>query len=86
MTEEKRNRIIAAVTVTVILLIVILAAIVIYQLAILASMSKQKRQIEEDISYYQEQTAKDEQTLEDLQAEWYLRQKLFEYGYRESTK
>lgn len=81
MTEEKRNRIIAAITVTVTLFIVILAAIVVYQLCVMSSMKKYKRQLESDINYYEEQTVKDEQTLEDLQSDWFLRQKLLENGY-----
>lgn len=81
MTEEKRNRIVAAATVSVVLLIVILAAIVVYQLVILSSMRKHKQSIENEIRYYEEQTAKEEQTLEDLQSGWYLQQKLVENGY-----
>lgn len=81
MTEEKRNRIVAAVTVSVVLLIIILVAIVVYQLVILSSMRRQKREIENQIAYLQEQTDKEEQTLEDLQSDWYLQQKLVEHGY-----
>lgn len=81
MTEEKRSRIIAAITVTVVLLIVILTAIVIYQLVILSSMKKRKQNIENEIQYLQEQTAQESQTLEDLQSDWYLQQKLVENGY-----
>lgn len=81
MTEEKRNRIIAAATVTIVLLIVILAAIVIYQLVIISAIKKNKKNIESEIGYLQEQTAKAEETLEDLQSDWYLQQKLVENGY-----
>lgn len=81
MTEEKRNRIMGALTVTVILLIVILAAIVIYQLCILSQAKKQKRQIENDISYFQEQTEVIEDELKYIRDVETKRQKLLEYGY-----
>lgn len=81
MTEEKRKRMAAAITVSVILLIVILTAIVIYQFVVLSATQKHKRNIENEISYLQEQTANEKQTLEDLQSDWYLQQKLVEQGY-----
>lgn len=81
MTEEKRKRIAAAITVSAILLIVILAAIVIYQLVVISSTRRHEDRIKEEIEYYLEQTEQSEQTLKDLQGDWYLRQKLLEYGY-----
>ena len=81
MTEEKRNRLVAAATATAILFIVILVAIVIYQLAIISSAKKQKQRIEQEILQYQQLTEKEEKSLEDLQSLWYLQEKLLEYGY-----
>ncbi len=81
MTEEKRNRIAAAVTVTTILLIVILAAIVIYQLVVLSIVNSRRREIEREIAYYEEQTQTEQEHLDYLQSEWFLQDKLLEYGY-----
>ena len=81
MTEEKRNRLMAAVTVTSILLIAILAAIVIYQLVVLSSIVGERTKIEQEIAYYNEQTENYSGRLDYLQSEWFLQEKLLEYGY-----
>lgn len=84
MTEEKHNRVVAAVTVSVVLLIIILTAIVIYQLVIISSMNRHKRELETEITQLQEQTSAAEKNLEDLQSDWFLWQKLLEYGYHKA--
>ncbi len=81
MTEEKRNRIMAAVAVTVVLLITILVAIVIYQLVVISSINGEKRKIEDEIKYYEEQTVQQQDELEYLQSKENLQNKLLEYGY-----
>lgn len=81
MTEEKRNRLIAAVTVNVILLIVILAAVCIYQLVEIVSLKNMKEDINERINNYQTETEKNEKTLEYYQSEEGLLDKAYEYGY-----
>lgn len=80
MTEEKRNRLIAAVTVNVILLIVILAAVCIYQLVEIVSLKNMKEDINERINNYQTETEKNEKTLEYYQSEEGLLDKAYEYG------
>ena len=55
MKDEKRNRIFAAVTVNVILLICILAAVVIYQLAVIIDATRQKAQIQAEITQLEEE-------------------------------
>ena len=80
MTEEKRNRLIAAVTVNVILLIVILAAVCIYQLVEIVSLKNMKEDINERINNYQTETEKNEKTLEYYQSEELL-DKAYEYGF-----
>lgn len=81
MTEEKRNRLIAAVTVNVILLIVILAAVCIYQLVEIVSLKNMKEDINERINNYQTETEKNEKTLEYYQSEEGLLDKAYEYGF-----
>ncbi len=81
MTEEKRNRIIAAATVNVILLIVILAAVCIYQLVELSVLKKNKQVIEERINFYQHETEKNEKTLDYYKSEEGLLDKAYEFGF-----
>ena len=68
MTEEKRNRIVAAVTVNVILLI-------------LTRLRAKRQQLLRDMEYYQQQVDENEDFLERLQSEENLRDLLIEYGY-----
>lgn len=81
MTEEKRNRIIAAVTVNVILLIAILAAVIIYQLIEIKIVSRNRDEIIDKIQYYQTQTEKNENTLEYYKSYEGLVDKAYEFGY-----
>lgn len=81
MTEEKRNRLIAAVTVNVILLIAILAAVCIYQLVEMVALKKSKKEIQDKINYYQTETEKNEKTLEYYKSEEGLLDKAYEYGF-----
>ena len=81
MTEEKRNRIIAAVTANVILLMVILIAVVIYQLVDLTVISRRKSDIKQQIEYYRTETEKNEKTLEYWQSYEGLLDKAYEFGF-----
>jgi cell division protein FtsL len=54
VSEEKRNKIIAACTVNAILLVIILFAVMIYQFVVMANLGAKKKQIEQDIATYQE--------------------------------
>ena len=81
MTEEKRNRIIAAVTINVILLIVILAAVLIYQMVVLSVLRARREQIITETEQLVRLTEEGESELEKLQSQWYLQQKLIEFGY-----
>ena len=82
MTEEKRNRIAAAITVNVILLIFILAAVVVYQLAVITRANKQRQALREEIEFYNQQYRESEDLYERLQMEEFLMEKLVEYGYK----
>lgn len=81
MTEEKRNRLIAAVTVNVILLIVILAAVCIYQIVSIVNLNNVKNDVQAKISAYQTATEKNERTLEYYQSREGLLDKAYEYGF-----
>lgn len=64
MTEEKRNRIIAAVTVNVILLIAVLAAVIIYQLIFIKIASRERDDLKTQIKSYEDKIDKDNKTYE----------------------
>lgn len=81
MTDEKRNRIIAAVTVNVILLIAILAAVIIYQIIEIKIVARKKQDIINQIERCQEETKKDEKTLEYYQSFEGLMDLAYEYGF-----
>lgn len=52
LTEQKKNRIAAALTVNAVVLIVILAAFAIYQLAVIVRTANQVKQLEEEYDKY----------------------------------
>lgn len=81
MTEEKRNRLIAAVTVNVILLIAILAVVCIYQIVEMVTLSNLKKEIQKQIDYYQTETDKTERTLDYYKSEEGLLDKAYEFGW-----
>ncbi len=54
MTDEKRNRIIAAVTVNVILLIAVLVAVIIYQLVFIKIASRERDDLKTQIESYED--------------------------------
>lgn len=82
MSDEKRNRLVAAATVNVILLIVIFSAIIIYQLVVMGSMRSKRDALREEITQYEEATEDLDDDLNNrLKAQWYLQLKLIEYGY-----
>ena len=91
MKDEKRNRIFAAVTVNVILLICILAAVVIYLLAVIIDATRQKAQIQAEITQLEEdiKNAQGEldfyqslELLSDEQYKAYLLEQALQNGYR----
>lgn len=84
MTDERRNRIIAAVTVNGILLIAILAAVIIYQVIQITIVKRNKNDILTKIEQLEKETQKEEKSLnywksheglEDLYYEYYFSQK-----------
>ena len=81
MSEEKRNRILAAVTVNVILLIAILASVCIYQLVVMVNLNKMKNDLEDSILYYETMTDKNNATLDYYKTEEGLLDKAYEYGF-----
>ncbi len=81
MSEEKRNRILAAVTVNVILLIAILASVCIYQLVVMVNLNKMKNDLEDSILYYETMTDKNNSTLDYYKTEEGLLDKAYEYGF-----
>ncbi len=82
MTEEKRNRLVAAITVNVILLVVILAAVVIFQLAVITSASQQRTRMAEEIAEYDRLVKEGESRLDWLKSNENLRDLAVEYGYK----
>ena len=81
MTEEKRNRLVAAVTVNVILLVVILAAVCIYQLVHMITLKNLKSELNDKINYYEQQTDTNEKTLEYYKTEDALYDLALKYGW-----
>ena len=81
MTDEKRNRIISAVTVNVILLIAILAAVIIYQIVQIKIVSRNREDILNQIKYYQDETEKNEKTLNYYKSEQGLEDLAYKYGF-----
>ncbi len=81
MTEEKRNKLIAAVTVNVILLIVILAVVLVYQLIEISVKNNRKKQYAQEIQSYYEELEKAENSLDYYQSDEYLKQLAFKYGF-----
>ena len=81
MTEEKRNRLIAAVTVNVIFLVVVLAAVIIYQLAEIVIFNARKNELKREIERYEQLIEQGETDLEYLQSEQYLLDLALKLGY-----
>ena len=81
MTEEKRNRIVAAVTVNIILLIVILVAVLIYQMVVITKLRAKRQQILDEIKHYEQLIEESEDYFERLQSDEHLRDLLIEYGW-----
>ncbi len=84
MTQEKANKMAAAVTVNVILLIAILVVVVIYQMVQITVIQKRRNELLDQINYYNEKISEDIDDLEYLQSKEYLRDLAIEYGYRPS--
>lgn len=82
MTQQKANRIVAAVTVNAILLIAILVAIVIYQMVQITVIAKTRSDLIDQINYYKQGIEEKNDDLEYLKSDQYLRDLAFEYGYR----
>ena len=81
MTEEKRNRLIAAVTVNLILLIVVLVSVCIYQIVTIVNLKGIKKEVQRQIDVYETATEKNEKTLEYYQSREGLLDKAYEYGF-----
>ena len=81
MTEEKRNRLIAAATVNAILLIVILAAVCIFQLVKLVTLNNVKKDLQQQIQQYDEQRQINERTLDYYKSEEGLYDLAYKYGF-----
>ena len=78
MTDEKRNRIIAAVTVNGILLIAILAAVVIYQIVQITIVTRNKNDIVTQIEQLQKATEREQTSLD----YWQSREGLEDLAYQ----
>ena len=81
MTDEKRNRLIAAVTVNVILLIAILAAVVVYQIIQIKIVSRNRNDIVNKIEQLQQETEKVQNSLDYWQSQDGLEDLAYEFGF-----
>ena len=81
MTDEKRNRIIAAVTVNLILLIAILTAVVIYQIVQITIVTRNKNEIVKQIEDYQQATEREQNNLDYWQSQAGLEDLAYEFGF-----
>lgn len=82
MSEEKRNRLAAAITVNVILLIAILAIVVICQMAAISHKKAEQARLVAEIEQYEKAKEAGEDELEYLKSEEYLYDLLIKRGYR----
>lgn len=82
MTQQKANRIAAALTVNAIILIAILVAIVIYQMVLITVIAKTRSDLLDQIEYYEKAIEEKNDDLEYLKSDQYLRDLAFEYGFR----
>ena len=67
MSEEKRNKIIAAVTVNAIILIFIIVAVIIYQLVTISALNNRKKDLNEELYRIEQKYEDAEDILERLQ-------------------
>ncbi len=67
MSEEKRNKIIAAVTVNAIILIFIIVAVIIYQLVTISALNNRKKDLYEELYRIEQKYEDAEDILERLQ-------------------
>ena len=81
MTDEKRNRIIAAVTVNVILLIAILAAVVVYQIVQITVIKRNRDKIKADINWFIEHAVDENTSLEYWQSDAGLEDLAYKFGF-----
>lgn len=81
MTQEKRNRIVAAVTVNAVLLLVILMSVLIYQLTTIVALANRKKDIQNQIQEYERQIEDSEDKLDEYRTEEWLKNKAYEYGF-----
>ena len=81
MTDERRNRIVAAVTVNVIILIAILVAVVVYQLAFINVQKNKKIDLRNRIEQLEDATQDKVDTLEHWQSEAGLEDLAYRFGF-----
>lgn len=67
MSEEKRNRIVAAVTVNAIILVFIIVAVIIYQIVTISVLNARKKELYEELYRIQQQYENAEDVLYKLQ-------------------
>lgn len=81
MTEEKRNRVFAALTVNAVILLAVLVAVVIYQLVQIVVLSNRKQAVRQQIIQYEQQIEEENDKLEKYKTEEWLMNKAYEYGF-----
>ncbi len=81
MTEEKRNRLIAAVTVNVILLIAILTVVCIFQITEMVRYDNLIKDMDERIEYLGSETNKLNNSLDYYKSDEGLLDKAYEFGF-----
>ncbi len=88
MTQEKQNRIAAAVTVNAVFLIVILAAVAVYQMVVIATARAKYNWLKAEIAAVEQETEDLERDLNDrLKSQLYLEELLVRnYHYPEEDE
>ena len=81
MTDERRNRIVAAVTVNVILLIAILAAVVVYQIIQITVVKRNRDSIITRIEQLEKATQGERDSLDYWQSDAGLEDLAYEFGF-----
>ena len=82
LTEQKKNRIVAAVTANVVLLIVILVAVVVYQLAVIVRTARLKTELQRQITEYEYLIEEGKLTQEELERILSSDKAMFEFALK----
>lgn len=82
MDESKLKRIVGASVVTAVILVVLLSAVLIYQLLAISTQRKKIRELETQISAYEQLNDEARSSIEGRSQKWWIIQRARELGYK----